>query len=48
MIVLVSVAGGIFLTWTALEQPDLFRLIAVGTYCVAVVIPCVWLASRGK
>jgi hypothetical protein len=46
-IVLVAVVGGISLTWLALKQPDPYQLIALGTYCVAVVVPCVWLAARG-
>jgi len=48
MIVLVAVTGGILLTWRSLEQPDLYRLVALATYCVAVVVPTVFLASRAK
>jgi hypothetical protein len=48
LLVLVAIAGAIWLTWTGLGNPDLFRLIALGTYCVAVVVPVVWLASQGR
>lgn len=46
LIVLVGVGGGIALTWLALQEPDLMRLGALGIYAIAVVMPCVWLASR--
>jgi hypothetical protein len=46
LVVLVAVIGGIVLTWLALAVPDPVRLGALGIYCVAVVIPAVWLASR--
>jgi hypothetical protein len=46
LVVLVAVIGGIALTWLALAVPDPVRLGALGIYCVAVVIPSVWLASR--
>jgi hypothetical protein len=48
LLVLVAIAGAIWLTWTGLGNPDVFRLIALGTYCVAVVVPVVWLASQGR
>ena len=44
LIVLVGVAGAIVLTIQALESPDLYRLGALGIYCVAVVCPSIWLA----
>ena len=47
---LVSVCGAIFLAWLACGgaggTPDQLRLIALGVYAVAVVVPLVWLASR--
>ena len=43
LIVLVSVVGGIGLTWLALQQPDPYRLGALGIYCLFVVLPSVWL-----
>ena len=46
MIVLVSVGGGIALTWVALGQPDPMRLGALAIYSLAIVVPSVWLASR--
>ena len=46
MIVLVSVSGGIALTWAALGQPDPWRLGALAIYSLAIVVPSVWLASR--
>jgi hypothetical protein len=46
LVVLVAVIGGIALTWLALAVPDPVRLGALGIYCVAVVIPCIWLAGR--
>lgn len=46
LIVLVAVSGGIGLTWTALAQPDLYRLAVLGVYALGVAVPAVWLASR--
>jgi hypothetical protein len=46
LVVLVAVGGAIVLTWLALAVPDPVRLGALGIYCVAVVIPCIWLAGR--
>lgn len=48
LIVLVAVAGGISLTWLALQSPDPMRLGALAIYCVAVVIPTVFLALHGR
>ena len=45
-VVLVAVAGGIVLTWNALQVSDPIRLAALGIYSLAVVVPTVWLASR--
>ena len=45
LIVLVAVGGGIALTWLCLQQPDPYRLGALGIYCVAMVLTG-WLASR--
>jgi hypothetical protein len=44
LIVLVSVGGGIALTWLALQNPDPYKLGALAIYCAAVVVPSVWLA----
>lgn len=46
LIVLVAVAGGIGLTWLALQSPDPFRLGALMIYCSVVVVPTIWLAGR--
>lgn len=46
---LVAVGGAIWLTWLALGGAgvtDPLRLIALGVYCGAVVVPLVWLTSR--
>jgi hypothetical protein len=48
LLVLVGIGGAIALTLVALREPDLYRLIALGIYCVAVVCPTVWLASQGR
>jgi hypothetical protein len=46
LVVLVAVGGGIWLTMTALAEPDPFRLGALAIYGLAVVIPTIWLAGR--
>lgn len=43
---LVSVGGAISLTWLAVQQPDPYRLAALGVYAGVVVVPLVWLAAR--
>lgn len=43
---LVAVCGAVWLTWLALQQPDPYRLGALGVYAGIVVVPMVWLASR--
>ena len=43
---LVSVCGAISLAYLALQQPDPYRLGALGVYAVVVVVPLVWLAAR--
>lgn len=45
MILLVSVVGSIWLSWLALEQPDIYRLACLSVYAVVVVAPLVWLAG---
>ena len=44
--VLVAVAGGIALTWLALQEADPMRLGALALYGALVVIPVIWLAGR--
>jgi hypothetical protein len=44
--VLVSVVGGIVLTAIALDGPDPFRLIALGIYSVAIVVPVIYFSLR--
>ena len=46
VVLLVSVAGAIALTWLALQVPDPLRLGALGIYCALVAVPTVWLAGR--
>lgn len=45
LILLVSVGGGIGLTWLALQNPDPYRLATLAVYCAVVVLPTVWLAG---
>ena len=46
MFVGIAVIGGIVLTWLALETADPLRLGALAIYCLGVMIPIVFLASR--
>lgn len=46
LIVLVSVSGGIWLTFLALDHADAYRLGALAIYSVGVVGSSVWLAGR--
>lgn len=46
MIVMIAVLGGIFLTWLALQNPDPYRLGALGIYTFGVLGSTVWLAGR--
>lgn len=48
LLVLVAIGGAIALTWYALEQPDLYRLVALGIYCSLVVVPSIVLAAMGR
>jgi hypothetical protein len=48
LIVLVAVAGGIWLTWVALGNPTIDREIILAIYTAAVVIPAVALAAFGR
>ena len=43
---LVAVSGAVWLTWLALQQPDPYRLGALGVYSAVVVVPLIWLAAR--
>lgn len=45
LLVLVAIAGGIWLTWIALATPDPFRLGALGIYGILIVVPTIWLAG---
>jgi hypothetical protein len=44
---MVSVFGGIGLTWDALADPNPYRLGVMLVYAIGVVGGTVWLASRG-
>jgi hypothetical protein len=44
IILLVAVLGAIALTYLALQQSDLLRLVALAIYCAAVVVPITALA----
>ena len=46
-ILLISVCGAICLAYLAIAQAEPLRLGAVGLYTLGVVLPLVWLASRG-
>lgn len=46
MTVFASVVGGIILSAIALWAPDPYRVGTLAIYCMAVVAPCIWLASR--
>lgn len=46
MILMIAVIGAIALTFSALLEHDMFRLIALGIYCAIVVVPVVILAAR--
>lgn len=48
LLVLVSILGAIGLTWTVIANPDPYRLVALGGYCLLTVVPCVVLASLGR
>jgi hypothetical protein len=48
LLVLVSIVGAIGLTWLVMQNPDPYRLIALGGYCLLTVVPCVVLASLGR
>lgn len=48
MLVLIAIAGAIFLTWQVLGNPDTNRLIALAVYCVAGVGGTVYLATRAR
>ena len=43
---LLSVGGAIYLTYLALQGPDLYRLATLGIYAGVVIPSMVWLASR--
>lgn len=45
-ILLIAVVGAVWLTVIAIQAPDPLRLAAVGIYCLVLVLPMVWLASR--
>lgn len=45
-ILLIAVAGAIWLTVQAIAAPDPLKLAALGIYALVVVVPTVWLASR--
>lgn len=44
LILLVAVAGAIWLSWLALQSSDLMRLYVLCVYCGAVVVPAVVLS----
>jgi hypothetical protein len=43
---LVSVVGASGLTFLVLQNPDPYRLGALGIYAVVVVVPLIWLTAR--
>jgi hypothetical protein len=46
IILLGAVVGAIWLASIAIQAPDPLKLAVVGIYCLALVLPMVWLASR--
>lgn len=46
VITLAAVLGGVTIAYMTLDHPDPYRLGALAIYSLAVVLPCVWLASR--
>ena len=48
LILLLATIGAAGLTWMALAEHDPLRLIAVGIYTLTVVVPLIWLSSRGQ
>lgn len=48
MILLVAVAGAIFLTYLALQSQDYFRIAVLAIYCAVVVVPVTWLCASGR
>lgn len=45
LILLVAVVGEFVLAWTALANPDPYRIAALMIYATVVVVPLVWLAA---
>lgn len=48
LIVLIAVIGGIVLAYPALSQPDWFKIVMLGVYCVGIVLPSVVLAALAR
>ena len=49
LIVLIAIAGAIWLTYLALDRPDQWNtLAALAAYLLGAVVPAVFLAARGK
>jgi hypothetical protein len=46
LILLLAVAGAVFLALEALATAEPLRLAALGVYTLSVVLPLVWLAAR--
>jgi hypothetical protein len=45
-ILLVAVVGAIWMAMIAVDRPDPYRLGALAIYCLATIVPTVWLAAR--
>lgn len=43
---MMAVAGSILLSLEVMPQPDPYKLGLLGIYCLLVVGPCIWMASR--
>jgi hypothetical protein len=46
LILLVAVAGACLLTWKTLEDPQIYRVIAISAFMALTVLPAVWLSAR--
>jgi hypothetical protein len=46
LILLVGVCGAVALAYLTLQNPDPYRLGALGIYAGVVVVPLIWLAAR--
>lgn len=46
-ILMLAIVGAVALAWVGISNPDPWRVSILAAYAILVVIPMVWLASRG-